>query len=157
MIASLLPSRFRGPQHGSSNAEPGWLNRKITSVVQALSRRACIHPIHTVVIVAFLASTTYIGLLQESLFEGLPTRAGKAEWGSLVEGSRQLYTGEDTAWKWQAQDNDVPAPAGADHLALLTFVFPDSLSTSSPQTAPLSHTVPLPHNLKFPRFPMPLP
>lgn len=153
MIASLLPSRFRGPQHQNNNAEPGWLNRKITPVVQALSRRACIHPIHTVVIVAFLASTTYIGLLQESLFEGLTQSRGKAEWGSLVEGSRQLYVGEDTAWKWQPQDTDVPVPAGAEHLALLTFVFPDSQSPSSPQTAPLSHTVPLPQNLSITTLP----
>ena len=124
MIASLLPSRFRGPQIANPNSKPGWFNKKITPVLAALSRRACIHPIHTVVIVAFLASTTYIGLLEGSLFDGLPTRAGKAEWSSLVEGSRQLYAGEDTAWKWQPQDIDASAPVGADHLALLTFVFP---------------------------------
>ena len=155
MIVSLLPSRFRGPQIANPNAQPGWLNRKITPALQALSRRACIHPIHTVVIVAFLASTTYIGLLEGSLFEGLQNtnKAGKAEWSSLVEGSRQLYASQDTAWRWQAQDTDVPAPANADHLALLTFVFPDSLSTNSRQTAPLSHAVPLPQNLSITTLP----
>lgn len=153
MIGSLLPSRFRGPQISTPNAQPGWLNRQFTPVLQALSRRACIHPIHTVVIVAFLASTTYIGLLEGSLFDGLATRAGKADWTSLVEGSRQLYVGEDTAWKWQAQDTDAPIAAGADRLALLTFVFPDSLSTNSRQTAPLSHTVPLPQNLSITTLP----
>jgi hydroxymethylglutaryl-CoA reductase (NADPH) len=153
MIASLLPSRFRGPQISNTNAQPGWINTKITPVLQALSRRACIHPIHTVVIVAFLASTTYIGLLEGSLFDRLPTRAGKADWPSLVEGSRQLYVGEDTAWRWQPQETDSPVPATADHLALLTFVFPDSLSANSPQTAPLSHAVPLPQNLSITALP----
>lgn len=87
------------------------------------------------------------------MFDGLPSRAGKAEWSSLVEGSRQLYAGENTAWKWQPQDIGAPAPADADHLALLTFVFPDSSSTSSPQTAPLPHTVPLPQNLSINTLP----
>ncbi|OBT50621.1 hypothetical protein VE04_09478, partial [Pseudogymnoascus sp. 24MN13] len=151
MIASLLPARFRGPQDTKANAQPGWLNKNITPLLQALSRKACIHPIHTVVIVAFLASTTYMGLLEGSL-DGFPSGAGKADWGSLVEGSRQLYVGKDTAWKWQAQDADAPIPSEAERLALLTFVFPGSLSSSSPD-APLSHTVPLPNNLSITALP----
>ncbi|KFY04690.1 hypothetical protein O988_00598 [Pseudogymnoascus sp. VKM F-3808] len=151
MIASLLPARFRGPQDTKTNAQPGWLNKNITPLLQALSRKACIHPIHTVVIVAFLASTTYMGLLEGSL-DGFPAGAGKADWGSLVEGSRQLYVGKDTAWKWQAQDSDAPIPSEAERLALLTFVFPGSASSSSPD-APLSHTVPLPGNLSITALP----
>jgi hydroxymethylglutaryl-CoA reductase (NADPH) len=153
MINSFLPSRFRGPQIANTASQPTWLNRQITPLLQVLSRRAILHPIHTVVIVAFLASTTYIGLLEESLFDRLPARGGRAEWASLNEGSRQLYAGEATAWKWQPRDSNIPIEAGADHLALLTFVFPDSLSTKSPQNAPLSHTVPLPQNLSITTLP----
>jgi hydroxymethylglutaryl-CoA reductase (NADPH) len=152
MIASLLPARFRGPQVANPNAKPGWLNRNITPLLQALSRKACIHPIHTVVIVAFLASTTYMGMLEGSL-DRLPAGAGKADWASLVEGSRQLYVGKDTAWKWQAQDADTPIPDEAERLAILTFVFPGSSSSSSPTTAPLSNTVPLPGNLSITALP----
>ncbi|KFY88601.1 hypothetical protein V498_06723 [Pseudogymnoascus sp. VKM F-4517 (FW-2822)] len=151
MIASLLPARFRGPQVTKTNAQPGWLNKNITPLLQALSRKACIHPIHTVVIVAFLASTTYMGLLEGSL-DGFPSGAGKADWGSLVEGSRQLYVGKDSGWKWQAQDADAPIPNEAERLALLTFVFPGSLSSNSPD-APLSHSVPLPNNLSITALP----
>jgi hydroxymethylglutaryl-CoA reductase (NADPH) len=155
MIASsLLPARFRGPQVASSSPEPSWLNKQITPLLQTLSRRACIHPIHTVVIVALLASTTYIGLLDGALFEpGERSRAGRAEWSSLIEGSKQLQLGDETGWMWQSRDSESSVDAGSQHLALLTFVFPDSLSTHSPQTAPLAHTVPLPQNLSIQALP----
>jgi hydroxymethylglutaryl-CoA reductase (NADPH) len=151
--SSFLPARFRGPQAGNTVSEPSWLNKQITPYLQSLSRRACIHPIHTVVIVALLASTTYIGLLDGALLETGHSRGGRAEWSSLIEGSRQLQVGKETGWKWQPRDIDVPLESGVDHLALLTFVFPDSLSTNSPQTAPLAHTVPLPHNLSITALP----
>jgi hydroxymethylglutaryl-CoA reductase (NADPH) len=151
--SSFLPARFRGPQAGNTVSEPSWLNKQITPYLQSLSRRACIHPIHTVVIVALLASTTYIGLLDGALLETGHSRGGRAEWSSLIEGSRQLQVGKETGWKWQPRDIDVPLESGVDHLALLTFVFPDSLSTNSPQTAPLAHTVPLPQNLSITALP----
>ncbi|KAG0651678.1 3-hydroxy-3-methylglutaryl-coenzyme A reductase [Hyphodiscus hymeniophilus] len=152
--SSFLPSRFRGAAKTEPAAPPIWLNRKITPSIQSLSRLACIHPIHTVVIVAFLASTTYIGLLESSLFDGVKANAGgKADWASLNEGSRQLRVGPETAWKWQASDSETPIPAGADHFALLTFVFPDSLAANSPQNAPLAETVPLPQNLSVTALP----
>jgi hydroxymethylglutaryl-CoA reductase (NADPH) len=155
MIASsLLPARFRGPQITSNPSEPGWLNRQITPFLQGLSRRACSHPIHTVVIVAFIASTSYIGLLDRTLFEQRETNsAGRANWSSLIEGSRQLQLGEETGWKWQPRDSDIPVDSKSQHLALLTFVFPDSLSTNSPQTAPLARNVPLPQNLSIQALP----
>jgi hydroxymethylglutaryl-CoA reductase (NADPH) len=107
-----------------------------------------------VVIVALLASTTYIGLLDDALFEpGERSRAGRAEWSSLIEGSKQLEVSEKTGWMWQPRDSESPVESGSQHLALLTFVFPDSLSTHSPQTAPLAHTVPLPQNLSIQALP----
>ena len=152
--SSFLPSRFRGATKTEAPPPPGWLNRRVTPLIQSLSRRACLHPIHTVVIVAFLASTTYIGLLESSLFDSVKSNiGGKADWDSLIEGSRQLRVGLETGWKWQASDTEAPIPSDADHFALLTFVFPDSLATNSPQTAPLAETVPLPHNLSVTALP----
>jgi hydroxymethylglutaryl-CoA reductase (NADPH) len=152
--SSFLPSRFRGAAKTENTSPPAWLNRKVTPLIQSLSRRACLHPIHTIVIVAFLASTTYIGLLESSLFEAVKSNAGgKAHWSSLVEGSRQLRVGSETGWKWQASDTEAPIPAGSDHLALVTFVFPDSLAANSPQNAPLAETLPLPQNLSVTALP----
>lgn len=82
-----------------------------------------------------------------------------------------MRVGDDTAWKWTIEDNDKQDSGNevrqtpdyvaglsrsgkgltsrlqaADHIALLTFVFPDSLSNSSPQTAPPVDAVPIPSN-----------
>jgi len=152
MISSaLLPRRFRGEQPPTKATTPSWINKKITPVLQFLSTITSSNPIHTIVIVALLASSTYIGLLEESLFD-VTSSVRKAEWSSLVEGSRRLRAGEDTAWKWQSVDDDSPAEAAADHLALLTFVFPES-STDAPKTAPLAATVPAPQNLSITALP----
>jgi len=70
-----------------------------------------------------------------------------------VEGSRQLRVGSETGWKWQPSDSDTSVVDDAEHLALLTFVFPDSLATNSPQNAPLAETVPLPQNLSITALP----
>lgn len=153
MIASnLLPSRFRGEQPASQNAAPSWLNKKITPLLQVLSRLTSTHPVHTIVIVALLASSSYIGLLEESLFDA--TRSvRKAEWSSLVEGSRLLRASEDTAWKWQPLDAEAPIPATSEHLALLTLMFPESLSTDPSKAAPVVNAVPIPQNLSIRSLP----
>ncbi|KAE8451093.1 hypothetical protein EG329_004765 [Mollisiaceae sp. DMI_Dod_QoI] len=159
MVRSLLTSFFL-PTRGRANsviekpASASWVGKKITPLLQSLSRRACLHPIHTIVIVAVLASTTYIGLLESSLFDSVTSSTvGKADWASLLEGSRQLRVGSETGWKWQASDTETTTPQDADHIALLTFVFPDSLAADSPQAAPLAHTLPLPQNLSVTKLP----
>ncbi|KAL2137264.1 hypothetical protein VTI74DRAFT_4995 [Chaetomium olivicolor] len=152
MASVLLPSRFRGEQTPSQNAAPSWLNKKVTPFLQVLSRITSTHPIHTIVIVALLASSSYIGLLEESLFDA--TRSvRKAEWSSLVEGSRLLRAAEDTAWKWQPYDTNASIPPTADHLALLTLVFPESLSTDPSKAAPVANAVPIPQNLSIRSLP----
>jgi hydroxymethylglutaryl-CoA reductase (NADPH) len=152
--SSFLPSRFRGAPKTEPSAPPSWLKKRVTLLIQTFSHRACLHPIHTIVIVALLASTTYIGLLDSSLFDTVKSKgAGKADWSSLVEGSRQLRVGSETGWKWQTADADTPIPHDADHLALLTFVFPDSLAANSPQAAPLADALPLPQNLSVTALP----
>jgi hydroxymethylglutaryl-CoA reductase (NADPH) len=149
--SSLLPSRFRGATKTEPAAPPTWLNKRATLLLQTLSHGACLHPIHTIVIVAFLASTTYMGLLGSSLFDSANAN-GKADWGSLIEGSRQLRVGAETAWKWQTADPETLIAPNADHLALLTFVFPGSLAANSPQ-APLADTIPQPQNLSITALP----
>ena len=150
--SSFLPRRFRGEPAVAQNTTPTWLSKKTTPLLQFLARIACSHPIHLVVLIAILASTSYVGLIQDSLFEGT-INVGKADFSSLVEGSRSLRAGPDTAWKWQNVEQDAPVPSDVDHLALLTLVFPDTRSSDSPSTAPLSHAVPTPENLSITPLP----
>ncbi|MBE3110873.1 MAG: hypothetical protein IMZ46_10240, partial [Acidobacteria bacterium] len=155
MISStLLPHRFRGEQPSAPNAAPSWLSKKVTPLLRLLSRLACMHPIHTVVIVALLASTTYVGLFQERLLD-LSWNVGKADWSSLVEGSRSLRAGPETAWKWQTAEGDDNATLGPDydHQALLTLVFPDSSSEESPAAPPAANAIPAPQNLSIRSLP----
>lgn len=155
-MASFLPRRFRGETPVTEKTTPSWASKRLTPIAQYLARLACSHPIHTVVLVAVLASTSYVGFLQEHFFniDVDTTGVGKADWSSLVEGSRVLRAGPETAWKWKGVEQDVDvAGADADHLALLTLVFPDTLSTDSPSTAPRSHHVPVPQNLSITQLP----
>ncbi|EXJ87124.1 hydroxymethylglutaryl-CoA reductase (NADPH) [Capronia epimyces CBS 606.96] len=151
--SSLLPKRLR-----SLGKSDSWLNRTLTSGLLALSHTACQHPIHTIVAIALLASTSYVGLLQESLFD---TGAKSIQYNggvdveALLKGSRTLELSEKTAWKWNFADDfphsGVPQVLlGADHHALVTFVFPDS---SSLQLAPEAHAVPTPANITATNIP----
>jgi hydroxymethylglutaryl-CoA reductase (NADPH) len=67
------------------------------------------HPIHTIVVIALLASTSYVGLLQQSLFDTGHTRHGRGyvDVDSLLEGGRTLELSSRTSWKWQS-DNTFP-------------------------------------------------
>ncbi|PKS08296.1 hypothetical protein jhhlp_005240 [Lomentospora prolificans] len=156
MISStLLPHRFRGEQPATANAAPPtWVQKKVTPLLRLLSRLACVHPIHTVVIVALLASTTYVGLLQESLFD-LSWNVASADWSSLNEGSRSLRVGPETAWKWQAVEPEFAAGIDVtyNHQALVTFVFPDSRSGESPSNPPRTQAIPVPGNLSIRSLP----
>lgn len=114
--ASFFPARFRSDQpHAVAPANPGYINREITKGLQSISRKAFIHPIHTIVFVALLASTSYLGLLEGSLFDrasSVSNATGRVEISSLVESGRRLILGEETAWKWQvdysATHDEVP-------------------------------------------------
>ncbi|KAI3340642.1 hydroxymethylglutaryl-coenzyme A reductase [Ustulina deusta] len=153
MIAasSFLPSRFRGEQPSDAHAPPSKANKKITPILQFFSRLACSHPVHTIVLIALLASTAYVGAMRESLLDAT-RNVRNAEWTSLVDGSRNLRTGPETGWRWQAFDSTAKVPKDADHQALITLVFPDSSETAA-QTAPLAHIVPLPDNLTVTHLP----
>lgn len=147
---------------GSASSEsPSYLKKKLSPVLEALSQRACTHPIHTIVFVALLASTTYIGLLEGSLFESTAASIDASQsidLNSLVEGGKRLRLGETTGWKWQVDSprwGEEPVrrtlysksaaqlnyTQNAQEIALMTLVFPNSLSNNSPQTAPLPHSM----------------
>lgn len=153
LTSTLLPSRFRGEAAVAPNEKqaPSWLNKRVTPVVHYFARLASSHPIQSVFAVALLASTSYVGILQDSLFDP-STRVGKADWSSLTEGSRVLRVGPETAWKWQSVESSDDA-TGVDNIALLTLVFPDTLSNDAASTAPHSHVVPIPQNLSVSQLP----
>ncbi|RMZ78388.1 hypothetical protein DV738_g3891, partial [Chaetothyriales sp. CBS 135597] len=129
----ILPQRFRSLGNSDS-----WLNRAVTSVLVTISQIACQHPIHTIVVIALIGSTSYVGLLQQSLFDtgiGSLQENGKIDVDSLLKGSRVLELSGATDWRWQLSDDgpEHRATSQNQHLALATFVFPDS---SSSQLAP---------------------
>lgn len=152
---SLLPSRFRGESTATrKSAPPSWASKTITPVLSRFARLACVHPIHTVVLVAILASSSYVALIQDSLF-GPSAAVGKAEWSSLSEGSRDLIANAATGWSWQSveQGSKLSSDAAGDHLALLTFVFPETASGESSVKPPKSNAVPVPANLSVKAVP----
>ncbi|OQD63204.1 hypothetical protein PENPOL_c010G03218 [Penicillium polonicum] len=123
-------------------------SRAVTTGLQLLSRTACLHPIHTICTIAILASTTYIGVLKDSLFHA-PGNVGKADWGSLIAGSRNLISSAETGWKWNTfNSNDIPEDF--DHQALITLNFPGSYA-GAPQIVTSSFT-PL---VELPVLPLP--
>lgn len=151
MASSLISKRLRSTE-ADKDAEPSWLRRQVTGGLQFISRRACIHPIHTIVVIALLASTTYVGLLEGSLLDTRNSRnvAGQVDTETLLQGSRNLRLGESTSWKWQVEDSWADESqietSAARHLALTTFIFPDSTSKSA-STAPAADSVPVPSNV----------
>ena len=58
--------------------------------------------------VALLASTSYVGLLEGSLFDhtSLGNNVGSTDLSSLMEYGRRLRLGKDTSWKWQTEVGD---------------------------------------------------
>ena len=119
LSSSSFSSRLRGSLSSESRTRPGWLDSQVTPVLQSLSRRACTHPIHTLVFVGLLASTTYIGLLEGSLFgqvgevDGVSSRTN---WDALIKGSKTLCVGESTGWKWRSEDEGRCVESGSVRL-----------------------------------------
>lgn len=133
--ASFIPARFRGADGQPVDSRPSYLNKKLSPLLQSLSRRSCTHPIHTIVFVALLASTSYIGLLEGSLFESGSSTANASrgvDLASLLDGGRQLKVGQETGWKWQ------PEPRDVTDLVIVSYV-PHTLS-SSPNSSTVCRT-----------------
>ena len=108
--ASFLPARFRSDHGQAETSNPGYINRWITPYLQAVSRRAFTHPIHTIVFVALLASTSYVGILEGSLLDHTSV-AGNVATGvnltSLAESGRRLNLGKETSWRWQTENREL--------------------------------------------------
>lgn len=106
--ASFLPARLRHEHGHAGSSNPGYINRQITGILQKVSRSAFTHPIHTICFVALLASTSYVGLLEGSLFDhtSLGNDVGSTDLSSLMEGGRRLRLGQETSWKWQVDGSD---------------------------------------------------
>lgn len=83
---------------------PSYMNRQISPILQSLSQPAFHHPIRTIVFVLVLASSSYIGLLEGSLFETRTVgTSGHIDLPTLIDGGRQLRMSDETGWKWQAE------------------------------------------------------
>lgn len=106
--ASFLPARWRTDDDNTAHRKPTWLSRQINPSLGNLSSRATTHPIYTIVCVAILASTTYLGLLESSLFDGqtsVSQAGGNVDFDSLVAGSKRLYTNAESNWRWTIEEN----------------------------------------------------
>jgi hydroxymethylglutaryl-CoA reductase (NADPH) len=125
-MTTLIPRRFHAVTQ-DEGSELSWLRRKVTSVLQDISRRACAHPIHTIVGVALLASTTYVGPLEGSIFDSFRISGnapGQLDTSSFLYGSRSLRLGEQTSWRWQIEDATTPASPDVSMLFLFSMDCP---------------------------------
>jgi hydroxymethylglutaryl-CoA reductase (NADPH) len=85
---------------------PGWYDRHVSPILLAVSKKACTHPIHTIVTIAFVASYSYLGVLDKGLLEGgTDAVAGRVDFQTLLAGSKNLRIGEETSWQWEAQES----------------------------------------------------
>lgn len=141
--ASFLPARFRNDHSYGSSSNPGYVNRKITPLLQSVSRRAFNHPIRTIVFVALLASTSYVGLLEGSLSDGTDLAGdlvGGTDFNTLIESGKRVKLGADTAWQWQMKSEESNVTA-AQNLVLATLIFPDSASNHFQRAAPTANHI----------------
>jgi hydroxymethylglutaryl-CoA reductase (NADPH) len=83
------------------------------------------------VIVGLLASTTYIQMLENSLFDRSSWGYGSSKRADLMDGSSKVSVGPETGWQWKENvAEEIPA---AKHVALVSLSFPpQSSATSSP-------------------------
>lgn len=144
--ASLVPSRWRKFYDPMEPGRPGKYNRQITPFLQKTSTLACTHPIHTIVVLAIIASSTYISLLETGLFEPSTPAPDKLDYSALAAGSRRLHLGPETSWKWQTEEQGAHGFAGQEELSLITLTFGESYlsGSSAPEAIPLAQAVPIP-------------
>jgi len=84
---------------------PTWYDRGISPILLAVAKKACTHPIHTIVTIAFVASYSYLGVLDKGLLErDTADVVGRVDFQTLLAGSKSLRIGEETHWQWEAVD-----------------------------------------------------
>jgi len=99
-----------GRRSGEKNS-PGWYDRHFSPVLLSIAKKACSHPIHTIVLIACAASYSYLGALNEGLLEssGIARAPGKVDFNTLLAGSKRLHVGEETGWKWELEQAPIEA------------------------------------------------
>ncbi|KAF2010617.1 3-hydroxy-3-methylglutaryl-coenzyme A reductase [Aaosphaeria arxii CBS 175.79] len=128
----FLTSRWQSPG-GSEKLRPEWFDRHFSPILLSIAKRACTHPIHTIVTIAFLASYSYLGVLDKGLLEqDADSVTGKVDFNTLLAGSKNLYVGKETAWAWRPEEAQTKlSQKNAQEIALITLVFPSSSGSNS--------------------------
>lgn len=101
----FLANRFQNPRAGEQTTRPGWFDRHFTPVLLSIAKKACTHPVHTIVTIAFLASYSYLGVLDKGFLEQSDATPGQVDLATLLAGSKRLRVGQETAWKWETQEH----------------------------------------------------
>lgn len=141
----FLTSRWQSatPQ---AKTTPTWFAHSVSPILLSIAKKACTHPIHTIVTIAFLGSYSYLGVLEQGLLDPEDAHTGRVDLQTLLAGSKQLRVGEETNWQWQVEETS--AGVHAQELALITLVFPESSNINS---APSQNAVP--SNVSVERLP----
>ena len=147
MLGSLVPTRWRRGYDVTDPNKAGFYNRRITPYLQAVSNKACTHPIHSIAIVAILGSAFYVNLLESGFFQpSSATISNRVDLTALSSGSRRLHVGPETAWRWHMEENGAEVKSAEqleEDIALITLAFPESNGYSN--AAPVAQSIPLPH------------
>ncbi|PWY83808.1 putative hmg-CoA reductase [Aspergillus sclerotioniger CBS 115572] len=120
------------------DSNPGCLQRQLTRGLRAVVGQACRHPIYTLIVAALVAATAYLNVLEASFLAanegpGPKTDAGQLDVQPFIWGSRSLYLGEMSSWKWHADDAQQARHGEIEqHLALVTLGFPTPVDHSIP-------------------------
>ncbi|KAI8932364.1 hypothetical protein NX059_010554 [Plenodomus lindquistii] len=140
-MLGYLTSRWQASSEPQKTT-PAWFDRHVSPLLLSVAKKACTHPIHTIVTIAFLASYSYLGVLDKGLLEsGIEEATGRVDFHTLLAGSKRLRAGQETSWQWEAQESttDMHSQKAAQEFALVTLVFPDSSTINS---APSQQAVP---------------
>jgi hydroxymethylglutaryl-CoA reductase (NADPH) len=102
----FLPTRWQGTG-GAEKRGPSWFDRRVSPILLSIAKKACTHPIHTIVVIAFLASYSYLGALEKGLLDGTDKALGQVDFETLLAGSKRLRVGQETSWKWEVEDDRI--------------------------------------------------
>ncbi|KAI5820266.1 putative 3-hydroxy-3-methylglutaryl CoA reductase [Pyronema omphalodes] len=130
---------FLPPSVANSKPPPKW--DPFTPAIARLSRSATTHPVQTLVIVALMASTTYLQMLEHSLFDRSTSFWGNTKRSDILDGSVKVAVGQETAWQWK--ENAAEEVVGAKHLALVSLSFPPATLETSAPIIPVTSTAKL--------------
>ncbi|KAL6706956.1 3-hydroxy-3-methylglutaryl-coenzyme A (HMG-CoA) reductase isozyme [Coniothyrium glycines] len=140
-MLGYLTSRWQGAD-GNEKTSPAWFDRHVSPVILSVAKKACTHPIHTIVTIAFLASYSYLGVLDKGLLEsGIEEASTGVDFQTLLAGSKTLRAAEETSWQWEPEELQarIQKHPSAQELALVTLVFPESSTANS---APSRRAIP---------------